>query len=151
MKFNFTKLIDIKNNGTSSGPLFLFIFALGFFILDRLIKLLYQSFAPNSISINRGLSFSIAAPPGLIAILLTLASIGLLLVCFKLKVYRTFATAIPAALIVGGATSNTYDRLHFGGVLDTFHIWISWFNLADIFIIAGSVLLLVSLTRHPRA
>lgn len=151
MKFNLDQTIDPTNDGSSSGPLFLFVISLGAFIVDRLVKMLYQHFAPHLISLNRGLSFSIAAPHSIIVILLAAASVGLFVMCLKLKVYRTFATTIPAALLIGGATSNIYDRLHFGGVLDTFHIWISWFNVADIFIIGGSILLLVNLARRARA
>lgn len=150
MKYNLEQPLDTTNDGSSSGPLFLFILSLGAFFIDRFTKMLCQYFAPEAVSINTGLSFGIAAPRALIIILLAVASAGFLALCLKLKVYRTLSTTIPAALIGGGAASNIYDRLHHGGVVDIFHLSISRFNTADIFIIGGSILLLISLSKRAR-
>lgn len=54
------------------------------------------------------------------------------------------------ALCIGGALSNALDRLIYGAVADFFHLhWGSWsfyiFNLADVAITAGVILLLADL------
>ena len=54
------------------------------------------------------------------------------------------------ALCIGGALSNALDRLLYGAVADFFHLhWGTWsfyiFNLADIAITAGVILLLADL------
>jgi signal peptidase II len=54
------------------------------------------------------------------------------------------------ALCVGGALSNALDRLLYGAVADFFHLhWGSWsfyiFNIADVAITAGVILLLADL------
>jgi len=61
------------------------------------------------------------------------------------------------ALCIGGALSNALDRLLYGAVADFFHLhWGSWsfyiFNLADIAITAGVILLLLDMVGvgHPK-
>lgn len=59
--------------------------------------------------------------------------------------HRPQANIIAAlALIAGGATGNLIDRLIFGGVIDyiDFKIW-PVFNLADIAIVAGALLIII--------
>ncbi|MNL18897.1 Lipoprotein signal peptidase [compost metagenome] len=59
------------------------------------------------------------------------------------------------ALCVGGALSNALDRLVYGAVADFFHFhWGSWsfyiFNLADVAITLGVILLFVDLLGPRR-
>jgi signal peptidase II len=51
---------------------------------------------------------------------------------------------VALALIAGGATGNLIDRILFGGVIDyiDFKVW-PVFNLADIAIVAGSILVMI--------
>ncbi|MGE5543867.1 MAG: signal peptidase II [Bacillota bacterium] len=59
--------------------------------------------------------------------------------------HRPPAAIIAAlALIAGGATGNLIDRLLFGGVIDYIDVKI-WpvFNLADMAIVAGSLLIII--------
>ena len=55
-------------------------------------------------------------------------------------------------LILGGALGNVVDRLHFGAVVDFvgFYGWPT-FNLGDVAIVAGTVLLVLQVLRVPRA
>jgi signal peptidase II len=60
------------------------------------------------------------------------------------------------ALCIGGALSNALDRLLYGAVADFFHLhWGSWsfyiFNLADVAITFGVILLLADLIGLGRA
>ena len=60
---------------------------------------------------------------------------------------------ISFGLLLGGALSNLFDRISGGGVKDIIYLHynrFSWptFNLADLFICLGVLLLLISLFRH---
>ncbi len=60
---------------------------------------------------------------------------------------RDWRTALPVALIIGGALGNLIDRLAFGEVTDFIQVyWRAWsypaFNVADSAITVGAVLLI---------
>jgi signal peptidase II len=62
-------------------------------------------------------------------------------------------TAVALGLIIGGALGNALDRLLYGGVADFFHFFsgdFSWyvFNIADVAIVVGVVLLLYESIRE---
>lgn len=62
---------------------------------------------------------------------------------------------VGLALCIGGALSNALDRVLYGAVADFFHLhWGSWsfyiFNLADVAITAGVVLLIADLIGVAR-
>ena len=64
-------------------------------------------------------------------------------------------TRIGLALCIGGALSNALDRLLYGAVADFFHLhWGTWsfyiFNLADVAITLGVILLLADLAGVGR-
>jgi signal peptidase II len=80
---------------------------------------------------------------------------GLLLIALTATAFLSFwlwrsatkTTALGLGFIVGGALGNAYDRLAYGFVADFYHFHIgtfSWyvFNLADVAIVAGVVLLI---------
>ncbi|WP_108471533.1 signal peptidase II [Rhodanobacter thiooxydans] len=61
---------------------------------------------------------------------------------------RDWRTALPLALIVGGAIGNLIDRLHAAQVTDFIHVYFrQWnypvFNIADCGITVGAVMLIV--------
>jgi signal peptidase II len=61
---------------------------------------------------------------------------------------RDWRTALPLALIVGGAAGNLIDRLHAAQVTDFIHVYFrQWnypvFNIADCGITVGAVMLIV--------
>lgn len=56
----------------------------------------------------------------------------------------------PAGLVVGGGVANLANRLVDGSVVDVFDLgWWPVFNLADIAIISGVVLLLITSIHRP--
>ncbi len=66
--------------------------------------------------------------------------------------HRPQATIVAAlAMVSGGATGNLIDRLLFGGVIDyiDFNFW-PVFNLADIAIVAGSLLIILCIGFDSR-
>nr|WP_321573397.1 signal peptidase II [Georgenia subflava] len=104
---------------------------------------------------NSGVAFSLGAnlPAGVV-----LGVTGLIIVAMAIFAWRATRTAtLPARLalaaILAGAVANLLDRAADGVVTDYLHTgWFPTFNLADVFIIAGAVaLVLVSLTGSDRA
>lgn len=79
--------------------------------------------------------------------LLTVLAIGMLLLVAFLGWNQYFSALLitPYSLpfIASGGVSNLLDRLFFGGVRDVFAIGGLYFNLADVYIIAAGVILLV--------
>jgi signal peptidase II len=106
---------------------------------------------------NRGASFGILAGglPSRIILSLISISVSLVLIAWLGRLTRPLAAA-AAALIVGGALGNLYDRLAYGYVVDfldfsgLFFPWV--FNVADASINVGIGLLLVDalLTREKK-
>lgn len=69
---------------------------------------------------------------------------------------RRLVPLLGASLVLGGAIGNLFDRIRLGYVVDFvqwhYHDRWSWpvFNVADVWIFVGGVLLFVSLARSPR-
>lgn len=59
-------------------------------------------------------------------------------------------TAIALSLAISGGISNLIDRIFRGGVFDFIRIFTITFNLADILIVSGWVLLVVFLIDYSR-
>lgn len=98
---------------------------------------------------NRGAAFGILSGGRWIFVLITLVvTIGALWYV-KNKMPETkqyFPVKISLALILAGAWGNVIDRLFRGYVVDFFELkFISWpvFNMADIYVVTGTVLLAV--------
>ena len=106
------------------------ISAIGLLILDQLAKLVFLEYLPSLVTINQGIIFGlgIKAPLWLIIIIL------ILILIWALKAKPQYQLGL--ALIFGGGLSNFLDRLARRGVID-FDIKITAFNLADIAIVAG--------------
>jgi signal peptidase II len=52
------------------------------------------------------------------------------------------------SLVIGGLISNIVDRFFYGGTIDYFRIWIiPTFNLADVIIIIGIILIVLKIIR----
>jgi len=108
---------------------------------------------------NTGAAFGILRNvPGsaIILTVTTLATIVLLAVLFR-KLIRTHLVTgcIALSLIYGGALGNLVDRVALGKVRDFIELhlgFVRWpaFNVADVMIVAGIVLLLAGLLGIPR-
>lgn len=73
---------------------------------------------------------------------------GVLVAWLARTARRDWRTAVPLALIVGGALGNVIDRLHAAQVTDFIHVFFRrWdfpvFNVADCGITVGAVLLIL--------
>ena len=144
--------------------IYLFIFVLVLFIIDRVSKILIlKNFLNNSSSeiyINSFLNFSLVWNSGigfgilqleanifylLISIIIT--AINLILI-YWMFTSSNYLESIFISIILGGALGNLFDRYYYSSVpdfidlhYDSFH-WFT-FNIADIFITIGIIGLII--------
>jgi len=93
---------------------------------------------------NQGLFMGLFSLPSHLTIFLTVFVIILLLIVLLLNLRKR--GNLGMAFIIGGIAGNLWDRMFRGGIIDFINMKF-WpiFNLADIFITAGVVLLCLSL------
>ncbi len=109
-------------------------------VFDRVLKLIFMSNA----SYNSGGIFGLFSDSRLIFILLSLLFIALLIFAF----YRFPRERLGITLILAGIFSLLIDRIFFMGVIDFIHVWfIPLFNLGDVFIVLGVLILLARSIR----
>ena len=149
---------------TNKKKIYVFIFVLVLFTIDRISKILIlKNFLNNSSSeiyINSFLNFSLVWNSGigfgilqleanifylLISIIITV--INLILIYWMLT-SSNYLESIFISIILGGALSNLFDRYYYSSVPDfidlhyeSFH-WFT-FNIADIFITIGIIGLII--------
>ncbi|NCO23075.1 signal peptidase II [Candidatus Kuenenbacteria bacterium] len=121
----------------------LYFFLLFLFILDRYLK---KSFLFSGEAFyNRNLAFNLYLKEGIFYLLFFLVSffliLGLILSLKKKKNLFVFSFG----LIITGAVSNFIDRILYSAIIDYWRIPLAVFNLADLLISAGILLLLVLL------
>ena len=144
--------------------IYLFIFVLVLFIIDRVSKILIlKNFLNNSSSeiyINSFLNFSLVWNSGigfgilqleanifylLISIIIT--AINLILI-YWMFTSSNYLESIFISIILGGALSNLFDRYYYSSVpdfIDLYYESFHWFtfNIADIFITIGIIGLII--------
>ena len=158
---------------TNKKKIYLFIFVLVLFTIDRVSKILIlKNFLNNSSSeiyINSFLNFSLVWNSGigfgilqleanifylLISIIIT--AINLILIYWMLT-SSNYLESIFISIILGGALGNLFDRYYYSSVPDfidlhyeSFH-WFT-FNIADIFITIGIIgLIIIDLFKIKKA
>lgn len=100
---------------------------------------------------NSGIAFSSFADSPLVVGLLVLGAVGAVLVWF-LRHTDLPGAWVGAGLLVGGAIGNTVDRLTLGSVIDFLRISGGpAFNLADVAIIVGALVLAAAARRDVAA
>ena len=135
---------------------FLFIFC-GIVFLDQLSKYLIRHFGGFYIC-NRGMAFGVELYPIFFWIIwiAIIAIAGFQIFNYQFLIFNEFSISKflnfkfwGLMLITSGAISNVIDRLHYGCVIDFIDLKF-WpiFNLADIFIIVGAILLLIKLFKN---
>ena len=108
------------------------------------------------LAVNYGASFSLGTGFGAWIGLLALVLVGVLV--WKGGSVRSRLGAVALGMIVGGALGNVLDRafrgdagFFHGGVIDFIDFqWWPVFNIADIGVVSGAVLLVISTLRDPR-
>ncbi len=134
---------------------YFFLISLIIFFFDQLIKDYIHIYKPNFRIIhyvnNTGGAFGFFQGWNGLLAFLTFAVLGVIIYLYVSKSYYFKETpiAVSAALIVGGALGNLVDRLTYGYVIDYIDLGF-WpvFNLADIALTIGVVILLVSWWRE---
>ncbi|MFH0911344.1 MAG: signal peptidase II [Planctomycetota bacterium] len=119
---------------------------------------LVKGFLRIAPTFNRGAAFSLLALVKESNLILLAVSVAIMGVLFWLADrHYAHAPLWPFGLLIGGALANVADRIRFGHVEDflTFEGWFNWwptFNVADVEITVGAVVLIVwSLFLEPRA
>ncbi len=143
--------MKIKKNGTIQVLLISFLLL----IIDQSLKFFAhtnQSFSYYLIKpylgweylANPGIAFSLPIPNTLV-ILITPIIIVTLIFFLKNK-YRknNIVFSLGLTLIISGAVSNFIDRVLFEITIDYIRIYTSVINLADLLIITGTILLILS-------
>ena len=101
---------------------------------------------------NRGVAFSLGAD---LAPWIVIAATGLIIAALTWYTVSsapamTGLSRAGAVLLLGGAVGNFIDRLDGNGVVDYLHSgWFPTFNLADVFVTTGVVLLILGTIRSP--
>ena len=148
---------------TNKKKIYLFIFVLVLFAIDRISKILIlKNFLNNSSSeiyINSFLNFSLVWNSGIgfgilqleanifyLFISIIITAINLILIYWMLS-SSNYLESIFISIILGGALGNLFDRYYYNSVPDfidlhyeSFH-WFT-FNIADIFITIGIISLI---------
>lgn len=89
---------------------------------------------------NTGIAFSLPIP-NLVLILVSPLIIFALAILLTKNLNQN-KVVLALTLIIFGATSNYIDRVFFALTIDYIRVWTSVFNLADIMIVTGALLLI---------
>lgn len=124
-------------------------------LLDQFTKLLALKFFETPVkvigdflvlekSFNSGIAFGIPINPRIILILSVVIILFLIRIAGTELKFNYLKTQIAFSLILSGALGNILDRLTKGEVVDfiNFNFWPS-FNLADVFIVVGALILVI--------
>lgn len=126
--------------------------AVCFVILDRFLKALALTLGQEKILIKNWLDFSLIKNNNAafsltlgfdivwLAIIITL--LAMIWLGYSLK-GKEYLKSLALAMLILGSLSNIYDRIIYGAVIDYFSFAnLNIFNLADVLIIAGAIVLL---------
>jgi signal peptidase II len=100
---------------------------------------------------NSGIAFGLFAQATSVVILVTAAAVIWMLVFFARSGARHPVLPVALGFVIGGSVSNLADRIRLGHVTDFLKLtFTAAFNLADVFIVVGVVVLLLALTGVDR-
>jgi signal peptidase II len=104
-----------------------------------------------TLSHNTGVAFGLASGGGIALVALTLGALAFVCVLFARDPGRPWMW-VAVGLLAGGALGNLIDRLRADAVTDFIDV-LSWppFNLADVAITLGVIVLALSYTQGDRA
>lgn len=132
----------MSENGSTRMGAFVFLFA-ALIAIDQLVK----NYAANIFK-NNAFAFSLPVPVWIMYLIYGAVLAGMIHYC--VRNYREFnlISRLAWTLIFAGAFSNIIERIMLGYVRDFIYItlykWTGIYNLADGWIIAGIVILLLS-------
>jgi len=136
-----------------------YLFVVGLFIADRLLKIWFlknpgvrwdfiKGLFGVSLVHNRGIAFGIPLNQTILFVLIAGTLVLLVRAWLAAQRRRQAGLAFGLSLIVAGAVSNLIDRLRYGAVIDYLDVpFFTVFNFADVMISGGVVLLLLAVLR----
>ena len=97
---------------------------------------------------NKGVAFGLGGDISIVVIAVTVVLLVALLAFLARRPQTGWLLWLPAALLVGGSLGNLADRARDGAVIDFIKLplWPT-FNLADVAIVTGVLLLLIEVER----
>lgn len=115
------------------------------------IYVVFNNFLSITYVENRGIAFSLLENRRLVFLPISIVLLLVLTYCFYR--FKNRLLRIALLLIIGGAIGNFIDRIFKNGVVDFLQVHIGRhyspiFNVADIFVISGSLLLIVLLLQN---
>lgn len=134
--------------------IYIVIFVLLLFIVDRITKLLAFKFLINGLFcskniiglklfLNKGIAFGIPIPQ-----IFSIVATSIIIIILINLLIKARINILADLIIIMGAFSNFLDRAYYGGVIDFITIkYMPIFNLADIYIIFGLLISIYSLKR----
>lgn len=121
--------------------------------------LLFDGLVPLTLAFNKGAAFGIGVGEDSrwLFVPISLVALALLAVLLKQAEERDYLRHVSLSLVVAGALGNLYDRLRWGrgvvdfiGPLDLGFMDFPIFNVADISISCGAVLMAISFWQEER-
>jgi signal peptidase II len=114
--------------------------AMEFNIVGDLLKFAYKA--------NYYIAFSLPLAGSFLLILVVLIIVGLIIYGLVIFKKHEFIRLMPLVIIILGASSNLYDRIKYGFVIDYLDLkYFTVFNLADVMIVTGVILLIIMLYK----
>lgn len=115
-------------------------------ILDQSIKLFFLRYLSSYVTVNTGGAFSVGANFAYYKLIVIFALVVFAIFVFTSKNIKKIL--FPAELVFAGAISGLIYRFRLGGVVDYIDLkfWPS-FNLSDLFIVSGLVILGINLIK----
>lgn len=127
------------------------VMVLALFILDRATKLIaVQGIVHTSwyhLFVNQDGVFSFPVSNTLAGVIAGVI-VGALLMGSVVFFRRTQKCSSALILLLVGASSNLYDRVVYGGVIDFLHLGTGVFNIADIYILFALFVLVVGIDKY---
>lgn len=100
---------------------------------DQILKLLAVNFFHPAL--NSGVAFGIGENIPIISIIIVYLTLALMVIKSK--------SGFGEMLLLAGGAGNILDRLIYGKIVDWIRFGNLWFNLADGYIVAGIILIIV--------
>lgn len=102
-------------------------------VSDQILKLLAVKFFHPAL--NSGVAFGIGENIPIISIIIVYLTLALMVIKSK--------SGFGEMLLLAGGAGNILDRLIYGKIIDWMKFGNLWFNLADGYIVAGTILIIV--------
>lgn len=137
------------------------LLALIFFVVDRFFKLWFFNNPSVDLggdfilsfkyAINYGVAFGLGSNQLVLSILIIIVIVVIVHYLIRAYLEKNSLAVFSLTLILAGSLSNLIDRLRYGFVIDYIDLkWFTVFNLADIMITVGVVILIFDLWFYQR-